>query len=89
VGDRRILNRDQNRLHHPIQVLRHLVVPESHNSIPMPLQFRRANRIFIRSVSVLTTIDFNRQLSRRTREIDNEASNRMLAAKFPSQTGGP
>jgi len=55
----------------------------------MPLQFRRANRIFIRSVSVLTTIDFNRQLSRRTREIDNEASNRMLAAKFPSQTGGP
>jgi predicted nuclease with RNAse H fold len=89
VGDRTLLNRDQNRQHHPVQILRHLVVPESHNSIPIPPQFRRADRIFLRSVRVLTTIDFNRQLSRRAREIDNEASNRMLAAKFPSHTGGP
>jgi hypothetical protein len=70
-------------LHHPANIFCHLVIPKPDRPVAMHRQFRCPRRVFLRSVRMLTAIDFNRQLACRTREIDNETSDRMLPAELP------
>jgi hypothetical protein len=71
-----------NRPLHFVQVCKHLIVPESKNSIVSGLQKRSTNLIFLRKLCVLRAIEFNNEVSFDRAEVSKVRTNRMLTPEF-------
>jgi hypothetical protein len=75
-----VAKRFQDRLDDTTSVGKHVVVPEA-NHAPT-LSFEKSRATLVRGVSgVLAAIDFDDEVMLRAGEIDDEAADRMLAAK--------
>ena len=71
-----------NRLQHFAHVCKHLIVPESKNSIVPGLQKRSANFIFLRQLGVLGPVEFNNEVPFDRAEVSEVRTNRMLTPEF-------
>jgi hypothetical protein len=67
-----------NRLHHALGIRQDLVVPKSHHAIAAALEPGGARRTFIR---VLAAVDFDDESCLGTKEVDDVAAHRLLAAE--------
>ncbi len=65
-----------------LDVLKHLIVPESKNSIAPRLQERSANFIFLRKLGVLAAIEFDHEASFDRAEVSEVGSYRVLTPEF-------
>jgi hypothetical protein len=70
-----------NLLHNPLQIIDHLIVAESHDTISARLQILRAHPVLLDSVFVMGTIDFDHEPLRPARKIDDVISDRMLTSE--------
>ena len=80
----RILQCMTNRLKHAIEIVYHIPIPKTDNTIAISRQFSATESIGGDSLSMLSAIEFDHEVSRWTREIGNALADRVLAAKFPS-----
>ena len=67
---------------HPLQIIYHLIVPETQNPIPFGFQKHRTCCIILFLLHVLTTIQLNNELMGWRTEIGNVRTNGMLTPKF-------
>jgi hypothetical protein len=73
-----LLDRAKNFLN----ILEHLVVPESKHSVASRIKKRGAHLIFSRAVRMLGAIEFDNEASFDRAEVSEERPNRMLTAKL-------
>ena len=71
-----------DRLHHPIQVLDHLAVPEPDDLKSARLEHLRPLGVVIGLIKVLSAVEFDDQLGVDAGEIGDVAVNRKLAAEL-------
>src|SRR5690348_11993800 len=74
--------RYDNRIEHTLDVLDHLVIPESQNAKPIRLQAPRALLLIFIRIGVLAAIDLDHQPVPEADEVDDIALDRLLAAEF-------
>ena len=71
-----------NRLQYFVDVCKHLIVPESKNSIVSRLQKRGTNLIFLGKLGVLGAVEFNNEAPFDRAKIGKVRTNRMLTPEF-------
>jgi hypothetical protein len=70
-----------DRLQHAGNVAKDVIVPKADDTVAMLGEFAAARGISVCLRCVLTAIEFDRDFARRTREVGNESTDRMLATE--------
>jgi hypothetical protein len=73
-----------DRLKDPVKVVDRVVIPKPDDAIAMCCEFCRSRGVGCLSNGVLATIELDDQFSRRTGEIRDATTNRVLPTKFPA-----
>jgi hypothetical protein len=71
-----------DRIHNCIDILEHVMVPESENAVSLCLQVFCSLQIIFRLVQMLTAIDFDDQFSAGSTEVYNVMADGVLSTKL-------
>jgi len=63
-------------------ILKHLVIPETKNAIPLRIEIRRSNSILPRKLNVLSPVEFDDESSFDRAEVSEVRPDRMLTPEF-------
>ena len=74
-----------DRFHNGVRLLQYLVVPEAQHMKARCVEEVRSDRVLIRHLDVLSTIDFNNQSPLKTNKIQNRSFEGMLPAKLHAE----
>jgi hypothetical protein len=75
--------RAAHRLQHVIETLENLVVPEPDDAIAVVRQLGAPSLVGRHPLGMLPAVEFDDELARRTGEIGNAPTDRMLPSEFP------
>jgi hypothetical protein len=78
-----VFERAAHRLQHVIEMLENLVVPESDDAVATARELGAPSLVRGHPLGMLPAVEFDDELARRTGEIGNPPTNRMLPAEFP------
>jgi len=77
-----IEQRSQDGFYHGFGIAKHVVIPEPQHAKPRVLQILRAGSVSNSAFSVLSAVNFHRQLCFQADEVDDVVSERVLPPKL-------
>ena len=76
-------DRQTDGLQHAVEIIKHFVVPKPDDAIAITRYLRVASGVRLHPFATLSAIKFDHELSRRTGEVGDTSSDRVLPAKLP------